>query len=111
MKKDRQTEMEVLLKHEIQKTEQTILDYQEMTKPIGPENAIGRVSRMDAIQNKSITEAALRQAEKKLGRLKHMLTKIDDKDFGLCNRCKQPIPFKRMLLMPQSPYCVRCASR
>ena len=39
------------------------LDYKEITKPIAPENAIGRISRMDAINNKSVTEAALRQAK------------------------------------------------
>ena len=35
----------------------------ELTKPIPPENAIGRVSRMDAINNRSVNEAALRTAE------------------------------------------------
>ena len=34
--------------------------------PIAPENAIGRVSRMDAINNKSVNEAALKKAEIKL---------------------------------------------
>ena len=41
-----------------------ILEYRELTKPIPPSEAIGRVSRMDAINNKSVNEAALRQAEK-----------------------------------------------
>ncbi len=36
-----------------------ILEYRELTKPIPPENAIGRVSRMDAINNRSVNEAAL----------------------------------------------------
>lgn len=48
---------------ELKKTEETILDYKESTKPISPENAIGRVSRMDAINNKSVVEAVLRKAE------------------------------------------------
>ena len=34
--------------------EHTIVDLKELTKPIAPENAIGRVSRMDAINNKSV---------------------------------------------------------
>ncbi|MBK7435458.1 MAG: hypothetical protein IPI77_01355 [Saprospiraceae bacterium] len=51
---------------EIAKSEQVILENSEMTKPVAPDVAIGRISRMDAINNKSVTEAVLRQAERKL---------------------------------------------
>jgi DnaK suppressor protein len=94
---------------ELKKTEEAILDYKESTKPISPENAIGRVSRMDAINNKSAVEAALRKAEEKLNKLKLVLNKVDDADFGICIRCGEPIPIGRVLLMPQSRNCVRCA--
>ena len=94
---------------ELKKTEEAILDYKESTKPISPENAIGRVSRMDAINNKSVVEAALRKAEEKLNKLKLVLNKVDDADFGICIRCDEPIPIGRVLLMPQSRNCVRCA--
>lgn len=55
---------------EISKTETTIAQYKEVTKPIAPDVAIGRISRMDAINNKGVAEAALRQAEIKLKNLK-----------------------------------------
>ena len=38
---------------EIEKTKKSIADYRELTKPISPENAIGRISRMDAIKGTS----------------------------------------------------------
>jgi len=94
---------------EIEKTNKSIADYKELTKPISPENAIGRISRMDAINNKSVAEAALRQAEGKVKNLHMVLESIDDKDFGLCLKCKKPIPVGRILLMPQSRLCVNCA--
>ncbi len=81
-----------------------------MIKPVAPDDAIGRISRMDAINNKSVTEAAFRQAEKKLVGLKYMQNNIGEKDFGLCAKCKQTIPIQRMLLMPQSRFCVNCAN-
>ena len=34
--------------------DERIEEYRELTKPIPPENAIGRVSRMDAINNRSV---------------------------------------------------------
>ena len=95
---------------EMGKTKESIKDYREMTKPISPENAIGRISRMDAINNKSVTEAALRQAEVKLKGLHNVLDSIDGIDFGICLKCQKPIPLGRILLMPQSRYCVNCAS-
>ena len=94
---------------EIEKTKKSIIDYKEITKPISPENAIGRISRMDAINNKSVAEAALRQAEGKLQNLHAVLDAIDNKDFGLCLKCQKPIPLGRILLMPQSRFCVNCA--
>lgn len=107
MAKEQQVEQRI--QEEIEKTKKIITDYKEITKPIAPENAIGRVSRMDAINNKSVTEAALRQAEEKLKKLNYMLTQVEKDDFGLCARCKQPIPIERLLFMPQSRFCVRCA--
>ncbi|MDZ7608040.1 MAG: hypothetical protein U5K79_21240 [Cyclobacteriaceae bacterium] len=62
---------------EIAKTEQLIIEYQEMTKPVAPDVAIGRdISQMDAINNQSVMEAALRQAEAKLNNLKQVLSKV-----------------------------------
>jgi len=94
---------------EIAKTEERLEGYRDMAKPVEPDNAIGRVSRMDAIVNSSVAGAALREAERKLDNLQTMLKKVDDADFGICSRCKQPIPFKRLMLMPQSSLCVHCA--
>lgn len=95
---------------EIEKTEKSIIEYKEITKPVAPDCAIGRVSRMDAINNKSVAEASLRQAEEKLKKLKYVLTQVNENDFGICARCKRPIPLGRILLMPQSRHCVNCAS-
>ena len=102
-------EIKIKISEGIKKTEIIIADYKELIKPIAPDCAIGRVSRMDAINNKSVTEAALRQSEKKLNGLNYMRETIDSKDFGLCKKCKQKIPIPRLLFMPQSRYCVNCA--
>ncbi|MEM7102562.1 MAG: TraR/DksA C4-type zinc finger protein [Bacteroidota bacterium] len=102
-------EIREIISKEIEKTTITIKEYEEMTKPIAPENAIGRISRMDAINNKSVADAALRQAKRKLKNLQFALSKVDDKNFGHCRRCKNLIPIQRILLVPQSQFCVRCA--
>ena len=103
------SELKQILLDKIFETELLVKEYQELTKPVAPDVAIGRISRMDAINNKSITEAALRQSEEKLRNLQQVLSKIDDKDFGLCLKCHRPIPLGRILIRPESLYCVNCA--
>lgn len=101
-------EIRATIEKEISKTEKQVAEYKELTRPVEPENAIGRISRMDAINNKSITEAALRKAKEKLEKLRFALTKVNDVDFGLCSKCRQAIPLGRILIMPQSRTCVKC---
>ena len=102
-------EIRSVIEDEIGKTKKQVAEYKELTKPIEPENAIGRISRMDAINNKSVTEAALRKAKDKLEYLIFALTKVDDDDFGICIKCKQPIPLGRILIVPQARACVKCS--
>tara|TARA_R110002072_G_scaffold26877_9_gene88340 strand:- start:1862 stop:2200 length:339 start_codon:yes stop_codon:yes gene_type:complete len=86
-----------------------IEELEELTQPISPENAIGRVSRMDAINNKSVNESALRKKRQILIRMNHNLNNIDKVDFGKCLRCKNPIPIERLLFIPETNSCTPCA--
>lgn len=105
------SDIKIKILSEIDKTADAVNKLEELTKPISPENAIGRVSRMDAINNRSVNEAALEKTSKKLKHLKVALSKIDDSDFGLCRRCNNQIPIGRIILMPHTNLCVACASK
>ncbi len=96
---------------EIENTQEIVEKFRELTKPIAPENAIGRVSRMDAINNKSVNEATLNKAVQKLKNLEIAVTKINEPDFGKCRSCYNQIPIRRILLLPQITICVNCASK
>jgi DnaK suppressor protein len=110
MTNEQRTEIKSIILEQITKTEDAITQYEDMSQPVAPENSIGRVSRMDAINNKSVAESALRQAKRKLKKLQLALSKIDeDPKFGICIHCKKDIPPKRLILMPESQYCVNCA--
>ena len=85
----------------------------ESSKPVAPDNAIGRLTRMEAINAKEISEASLTNARDRLGKLRAALSRLDldDEDFGICRGCEEPIPAARIMLLPESIYCVRCAGR
>ncbi len=109
LSKAQKKEIEGTIRAQMKKLEERIAEYKELTKPIPPENAIGRVSRMDAINNKSVNEAALVQAKNKYIRLTAALEKIPEDYFGICTGCGGEIPVGRIMLMPGSTRCVKCA--
>ena len=97
------------LEEAIAKTKVQIERYEDLAGPVAPDNAIGRVSRMDAINNKSVFDAALRKAREKLRGLHRHLEKLGTAEFQLCPKCHQLIPLERVLLAPESSFCVTCA--
>lgn len=99
------------IKEEIKKLKVDIARLEEATKPISPENSLGRVSRMDAINNKGVAEASLRSAKSKMSKLQIAVSKIELPGFGHCANCNQPIRPARLMFMPESTRCIRCADR
>ena len=68
-----------------------------------------RLIRMEAINSKSVNEAALRKAEETLSMLERAQANIDYPDFGVCRECDEPIPAARLLALPETSLCVHCA--
>jgi len=97
------------LAREKEKLETKIDTLKELTQPIPPGCEIGRVSRMDAINNKSVNEAALRMSENEMKTVLLSIQNFDSPDFGKCRKCGNPIPFGRMMVLPGSSTCVSCA--
>ena len=85
--------------------------FEETSKPVAPENAIGRLTRMEAISSQEISGATLNSAKIKLKKLKKALEKVHLPQFGLCARCSNSIPQGRIMLMPESMVCVSCAEQ
>ena len=111
MTEDDKNALREKIKEEIKKLKVDIARLEEATKPISPENSLGRVSRMDAINNKGVAEASLRSAKSKMSKLQIAVSKIELPGFGNCANCKQPIRPARLMFMPESTRCIRCADR
>ena len=96
---------------EIDSIKVNIQSLEESSKPVSPDNAIGRLTRMDAINAKSIHEASLNSARIRLSKLERALRKIHDPDFGICMQGEESIPSGRIMIMPEATLCVRCAEK
>lgn len=112
MNHDERIKLKRCILSEIKTITESISSLEKLVKPIAPDNAIGRLSRMEAISAKSINEASLSNARIKLEKLKNIVTDMDDDpDFGLCIECGEDIPYKRLMLVPESRMCVKCAGK
>lgn len=99
-----------LIKTQIEQCETGIEELEQLTQPIPLDASIGRVTRMDAINNKSINESGLRDKKKLLERLNKALERSETKDFGFCMRCGNEIAFGRLEYLPYTTRCIKCAS-
>ena len=98
-----------LIADELASLEDHIKELEVRCRPISPDNAIGRLSRMEAIGEQSVQQMALDAARLRQFELKRAIERMDvDPDFGLCENCDQPIPLARLMLVPESCYCVQC---
>lgn len=102
-------ELKKLIDSQIESTKQEIEELTELTRPISLDNSIGRLSRMDAINNKTINEKALRDKKRNLQKLERAQERAKKEELGTCLRCGDKIPFGRLKIMPYTTRCVKCA--
>ncbi len=104
------TRVKVQLQLKIEEYEQLLLsDASDSEQLELDQTRVGRLARMDAVQHHAIAQAQHERARKLLMRLKTLLAKIDNPDFGECHYCGEDIPVGRLLVRPESLRCVECA--
>jgi DnaK suppressor protein len=96
---------------QISELETDLEQLEESAKPISPDNAYGRLSRMDAINNKAIVDAALASKRTTLQSYKNTLEKIESDQYGKCVGCGNTIAAERLMSIPYADFCITCAAR
>jgi DnaK suppressor protein len=107
---EQKAELKSSLEKRMQDIERELEGLKEAAKPVDLEESIGRLARMDAIQDQQIAIKTKNEKEKLLTAIKMSLEKIDSEDFGLCAECGEEIQFKRLLKRPESLFCIHCQS-
>lgn len=70
---------------------------------------VGRLSRMDAMQQQAVAQAAERQAEAERQRIGTALKRLDRGEYGYCLLCDEPIAEGRLRVDPSILICIDCA--
>jgi len=102
------------LKTRLLKERDELVHLAEMTeedrKPVElDQSAVGRLSRMDALQSQAMALETERRREIELHRIDAALQRISAGEFGFCNSCGEEIEIKRLELDPTAPVCIECA--
>ena len=72
------------------------------------QTAVGRLSRMDSLQNQALS-AGLREREAaRLGLIVEALKRMEAGKYGICDTCGSDIPFERLFVFPEAPECATC---
>ena len=74
------------------------------------QQSVGRLSRMDALQQQAMAKATQTRRSLQSVRAKAALSRIDEGEYGYCIECGDNIPLNRLELDPTVPTCVSCAS-
>ena len=72
------------------------------------QTTVGRLSRMDAIQNQQIALERERLRKQKLQRIDSALKRIEEDEYGYCVRCEDDISEERLSFDPTIMVCKEC---
>ncbi len=83
----------------------------EGSKPVALSTPIGRLSRMDAIQQQQMTKAGRSTLETKLRQVRNALDGHRKGEYGDCRSCDDPIGYRRLKARPEAPFCLSCQDK
>ncbi|MDH5748809.1 MAG: TraR/DksA C4-type zinc finger protein [Rhodospirillales bacterium] len=84
---------------------------EEARKPVElDQTAVGRLSRMDALQVQAMALETERRRNIELKKIDSALKRIETGSYGYCGTCGEDIAPKRLENDPATPLCIDCAS-
>ena len=73
------------------------------------QSRVGRLSRMDAMQQQAMANATSQRRQVEIAQAKAALQRITDDEFGYCIECGDDIAPKRLAHNPTAATCITCA--
>ena len=78
--------------------------------PVDLDEPIGRISRMDALQQQSMVQASRAALELRLQQVRAALRRFDEDEYGVCVTCGEAVGIRRLEAQPEAPFCITCQS-
>lgn len=111
MTADELKDQEQLIFNRIAEIEGQMGFLEEVTQAVEPSVSLGRLTRMEALNEKGVNEHILAKNKQSLEKLHNALSRIEKGTYGDCIRCNKAIPLGRLQLVPEALICVPCADK
>lgn len=85
-----------------------LIESEESARPVGLDQPMGRLSRIDAIQIQQMSQANRRNHNTRLLQVRAALAAIEESVYGYCKFCEELIGYPRLMVQPEAPFCVAC---
>ena len=72
------------------------------------QQAVGRLSRMDALQNQAMAQAQARRRQAERAKIHAALKRIETGEYGYCTDCGEDIAPARLAADPAIALCAEC---
>ena len=83
---------------------------EEAIKPVDLDTPIGRLSRMDAMQEQQLQKATCQQHTLRLQQVNQALRAAENDVYGYCRKCEEPVGYARLRVRPEASFCMGCQS-
>jgi DnaK suppressor protein len=112
MNKDELANIQQLLLERKSELERLGQDSKEGSQPVElDQTRMGRLSRMDAMQQQAMTLELDRRGQQELRQIEGALRRIESGEFGDCGECGEEISLGRLKVNPTATRCIKCADR
>jgi DnaK suppressor protein len=102
-------DLQAELDRQLSKLKRSMRVTDEALRPIElDQTAVGRLSRIDALQNQGLTKNLHQREQVKLALLLEALKRVEARTYGVCTGCGGNIPFERLFVFPETPECAAC---
>ena len=72
------------------------------------QGAVGRLSRMDSLQNQSLAKGLRERESVRLALIQEALRRLDAGTYGVCTACGGPVAAESLFVFPESGACAHC---
>jgi len=97
------------LQESLEEIEQYLVKTEESAEAVSPDKGLGRLSRMEAMQDQQLILAARRRKKMQKVEVLSALQRIENGIFGTCIFCGKPIAVERLEVAPEATTCVNCS--
>ena len=105
---ERVASFEVVLRQLQEELREALRPLREGARTVDLDQPIGRLTRVDALQQQSMAKANRQAAQVRLRLVGAALQRIGEGTYGYCLECDEPIGETRLSVRPEAFLCIEC---